>query len=90
MGFGTFLMAVAGPLARKVLVSLGFGLVTYAAVSAALAAALDAAKAAWAGLAGEALALIQIAGINTAASILAGALVARVALQMTKRIGLVK
>ncbi len=88
-GFGTFLVALAGPVVKRALVSLGFGIISYAAVSAALASALGAAKAAWSGLGGEALALIQMAGVSTAASILAGALIARVALQFTKKLGLV-
>lgn len=91
-GLGTFLAAAAGPVVKRALVALGFGVVSYAAMTAALNAALSAAKAAWAGLAGfpEALALIQIAGVNTAASIIAGALVARVAMQSLKRLELVK
>lgn len=91
-GLGTFLAAIAGPVVKRALVALGFGVVSYAAMTAALNAALGAAKAAWAGLAGfpEALALVQIAGVNTAASIIAGALVARVAMQSLKRLELVK
>lgn len=91
-GFGTFLASIAGPIAKRVLTALGFGLVSYAAISAALNAALSAAKSAWAGLSGfpEALAIIQIAGVNTYASIIAGALVARVALQSMKRLELIK
>lgn len=91
-GFGTFLAAIAGSLAKRVLTAIGIGIVSYAAMSAALNAALAAAKNAWAGLAGfpEALALLQMAGVSTAASIIAGALVARVALQSLKKLELVK
>jgi hypothetical protein len=87
---GAFLLAMVGPLVRRALVSLGVGVLSYAAVSVALNAALASAKAAWAGLTGDTLALIQMAGVSTAASILAGALVARVALQFTKKLGYVK
>ena len=91
-GFGSFLAAIAGSLAKRVLTAIGIGIVSYAAMSAALNAALVAAKNAWAGLAGfpEALALVQMAGVSTAASIIAGALVARVALQSLKKLELVK
>ncbi len=91
-GLGTFLAAAVGPLVKKGLQALGFGVVSYVAMKAALDAALNAAKAAWSGLAGfpEALALIQMAGVNTAASIIAGALVARLALQSLKKLELVK
>jgi len=91
-GLGTFLNAIAGTLAKRVLSALGIGIVSYAAMSAALNSALAAAKGAWAGLAGfpEALALIQMAGVTSAASIIAGALIARVALQSFKKLELVK
>ena len=91
-GLGTFLNAIAGTLAKRVLSALGIGVVSYAAMSAALNSLLSAAKGALAGLAGfpESLALIQMAGITSAASIIAGALVARVALQSFKRLELVK
>jgi Protein of unknown function (DUF2523) len=89
-GIGTWLVSLAGPLVRKALLSLGIGVVSYAAVSTALNAMLSAAKAAWSGLAGDALALVQMAGVNTAASILAGALIARVSLQVVKRLELVR
>lgn len=91
-GLGTFLAAIAGPVVKRALQALGFGLVSYAAMKVALDAALNAAKSAWAGLAGfpEALSLIQMAGVNTAASIIAGALVARLALQSLKKLELVK
>ena len=91
-GLGTFLVAVAGPVVKRAMIALGFGVVSYAGMAAALDAALSAAKSAWAGLSGfpEALALVQMAGVNTAASIIAGALVARVALQSLKKLELVK
>ena len=85
MNFGAFLVGLAGPFIKKALVSLGVGIVSYAAVSAALTQVLSSAKSAWSGLGGDALALIQMAGVNTAASILAGALVARVSLQILKK-----
>lgn len=87
-GLGTFLVAVAGPIAKKVMVSLGFGVASYAAVSAALAAVLSSARGAWGGLGGDALQLIELAGVGVAASIYAGALTARVSLQVLKRLEL--
>lgn len=89
-GFGSFLVSLAGPVVKKALTSLGIGIVSYAAVSAALGAALGAAKAAWSGIGADTLALIQMAGVNTAASILAGALTARVAMSIMKKMDLVK
>lgn len=88
-GFGTFLVALAAPAVKRALIALGIGVVSYGAVSVALASALTAARSAWGGLGGEALQLVQLAGVNTAASIMAGALIARVGLQFTKRLGMV-
>lgn len=85
MGLGTFLASIAGPLAKKVMVSLGIGVVSYAALTAALAAVLSSAKSAWGGLGGDVLALIEMAGVGVAASIFAGALMARVSMQVLKR-----
>ncbi len=80
-----FLMLMVGPLAKKVLTALGIGLVSYAAVSTGLAAAIGAAKAAWAGFAGDALSIVQLAGVGEAISIICGALTARVGLMVLKK-----
>lgn len=85
-GFGTFLVSLAGPAIRKIMLSLGLGVASYAAVTVALNSVLSNAKAAWGGLGGDALALVQIAGLNTAMSIVAGALIARVAMMALKKI----
>lgn len=85
----SFLTAMAGPLARRVLVSLGFGIVSYAAVSALVNTMIASAKSAWSGLGGDVLSLIQLSGANTAISIICGAMVARVALQAVKKLQLV-
>lgn len=89
-GLGSWLVSLSGPIIKKALTSIGVGVVSYAAVAGALNVALGAAKAAWGQMAGEALALVQMAGVNTAASILAGALTARVALSVFKKLELVK
>lgn len=87
---GTWLVSLAGPLIRKMLMSLGIGVASYAAISTALNAALDQAKSAWSGLGGDSLALIQIAGISTALSIIAGGVVARVGLMALKKLEVLK
>lgn len=85
----SFLAGMAGPLARRVLVSLGFGIVSYAAIAALLNTMIQSAKAAWGGLGGDVLSLIQLSGANTALSIICGAMVARVALQAVKKLQLI-
>lgn len=83
---GTWLVGLAGPFVRKMLVSLGIGVASYAAITVALDSALGAAKSAWAGLGGDALSLVQMAGVSTAMSIIAGALIARAALMAINKL----
>jgi hypothetical protein len=89
-GVGTWLVSLAAPLTRKVLASIGVGVVSYAAISVALNAALDAAKSAWAGFGGDALAIVQLAGVSEAMSIIAGALIARVSVMALNKLELLK
>ena len=77
---GTWLVSLAGPIIRKMMMSLGIGVASYAAITAALNSAIGAAKAAWGGLGGDALNLIELTGAGQALGIITGALVARAAL----------
>lgn len=83
---GAFLAAAVGPLAKRVLTALGFGVVSFAAVQAAIGGLLNQAQSAWGGLAGDTAAYLALGGYNTALSILGGALTARVALMVLKRL----
>jgi hypothetical protein len=85
LGWGSWLLAVSAPVAKRVLTSLGFGVVTYVGMDAALSSALTAAKSAWGGMGADVASMVAMAGVNTAASILAGALTARLALEVAKR-----
>lgn len=85
MGWGTWLIAMVAPIVKRVLLALGIGVATYVGMDAALGSALSAAKSAWGGLGADVAAFMAMAGVNTAASILAGALTARVALEVVKR-----
>lgn len=67
------LMALGGPLARKVLASLGIGFLAFQGVDAAVMAALGSIKSNFAGIAADAAAIIAISGLNTAFGIIAGA-----------------
>lgn len=72
MNFASFLMMIAGPLARKVLVALGIGFLTFQGVDAAISGALGAAKSSFGGVTGDVAQLIAISGINWAMGIIAG------------------
>lgn len=85
---GGFLAAAAGPIAKRVLSSIGIGVVTYAGVDLAVNALLSQAKSAWAGTVGDVAAYVAMSGANQALSIIAGAIAARVAFMSLKRLAL--
>lgn len=89
-GLGSFLVAITGPVVKKAMIALGFGIVSYAAIATALNAALDQARNAWGGLGGDALALVNMSGASTALSIVAGALVARVSIMSLKKLEILR
>ena len=89
-GLGTLLVGLAGPVAKKVLTSLGFGIVSFAAMSSALNAALAAARNTLTGFTGEAAAMVQLSGVFVGFSIIAGALVARLSLSSLKKLDILK
>lgn len=84
-GWGTFLAAVAGPLAKRVAVSLGFGVLTLVGVTAAIQTGVNAAKAAVGGMTGVVADICAIAGLFSALSIIAGGLVASGTLMVAKK-----
>lgn len=88
MPLAALLGAIAWPLVSRVLVALGIGIVTYAGMDVALTAALDASKAAMGGLPANAAAILAMAGVFQAMGIIAGGLVAGVALMVTTRFAL--
>lgn len=89
-GMAGFLVTLAGPLARKVLTSLGFGLVSYAAVSTALTAAFNSAKSALNGMSMDVMNLVSLSGVLTGISIIAGAMIARVSLNAIKKLEILR
>lgn len=86
--FAALLTALASPIARQVMISLGLGVITFAGVDVAVNSILGQAKTAWAGsFTGDVAQLLAMAGANTALSIIAGAIIARVSMMVLKRIG---
>ncbi|MFN5048841.1 DUF2523 family protein [Roseateles sp.] len=86
MTWAAFIMALVGPVVKRVLASLGLGIVTFTGVDLAVSSVLSQAKAAWAGgLVGDAAQLVAMAGGNTALGIIAGGITARVTMIALKR-----
>ncbi|WP_423200317.1 DUF2523 family protein [Cupriavidus sp. H19C3] len=84
---GAFLMALAAPLARQVLVSLGIGLITYVGLDTAVSGALAAAKSSLGQMPASVAAILARGGIFTAMSIVAGGITARMSMMVLKRMG---
>lgn len=84
---GAFLASFAGPLAKRVLAALGIGVISFAAVSAALAAMISAAQTAYNGFPAYAAAFAGLSGLGDALGMIAGALVFRVAYTSLPKLG---
>ena len=74
------LTALAGPLAKKVLTSLGIGFLTYTGLDTAVSYGLGLAKSSLSGLTGDIAQIAAMSGLFTALSVIAGGIVASLAL----------
>lgn len=81
-----WLVGLAGPIVSRVLAQLAIGYVTYKGLDTAISALLASARASWSGMGGDIAAFVAMSGLNTAVSIVAGAVVARVAMIPLKRL----
>jgi hypothetical protein len=75
--FSGVLTALAAPLAKKVLAALGMGVVSYAAITAALAAVTSAVTSAYGAITGDLAAILSLAGFGQALGIILGAMASR-------------
>lgn len=82
------LTALAGPLAKKVLTSLGFGLVTYVGLDTAVTAGLAAAKASLGGISADYAAIAAMFGLFTACSVIAGGITAGLTMMAFKKLSI--
>lgn len=88
MNWASFIMGLVSPIARRVLASLGLGVITYTGVDAAVSSLLSQAKSAWSGgFGGDVAQLVAMSGANTALGIIAGGIVGRVTMIALKRFG---
>ncbi|MBX3617493.1 DUF2523 domain-containing protein [Nitrosomonas sp.] len=86
---GSFLESIAAPIVRKVLVSLGFGIVTFGVITTTLNQLLSIAQSNYSSITGIASSLLAIAGAGEAMGIIAAALVFRATFMSGKALRLV-
>lgn len=87
--FANLMVALASPVARSVLVALGFAVVTYEGASMALDMLIDQAIANWTGLPADVTQYLAMAGVHDGLALVSGSLSARVALWSAKALELV-
>lgn len=86
---GSWLVALAAPAVRQVLLSLGIGLVSYAALSSVLTDLLSQAKSYFSGMPSDLSGLVGLMGGGEILSIVAGGMIARTALAAVKKFGII-
>lgn len=83
----SFLIAAVGPLAKRVLVALGIGTITYAGLDVAFGAAKNLVISSYGQMSGDVANLVSLAGVGQAIGIILGALAARVAMTALSHLG---
>lgn len=83
----TWLMALAAPLAKRVLIALGIGVISYAGYSSIVDQVRSAVIAQWGSLSASAAALLSIGGVGESLGIILAAVSARAALMAAERFG---
>jgi len=84
---GGFLASAVGPLAKRVLSSLGFGMIGFAAISTALNTLLASAQSAYSGMPQYAAAFLGLAGVGTGLGMVSAALIFRAAYIAMPKLG---
>ena len=86
--WGSFLGAAAGPLAKKVLTSLGVGVISYTAAKAVIDQVTASVTSSMNGIGSDVYQLLALAGFVDAVSIAIAAVTAAAALAFGKRLGM--
>lgn len=86
---GSFFTNSAGAIAKRVLIALGFGLISTVGITIELNKALDLAHASYNSIGGYSLALLGLSGCGYALGIIAGAMVFRVSMNATSQLGVI-
>lgn len=86
---GAFLAGAVTPLAKRVVVGLGLGIVSFAAISALVNQLITLAQTEYSGLPQMALGLAGLLGLGDALGMISGAMIVRVSLTTMKKFGVV-
>ena len=81
-----WLLAMAGPLAARVLAALGIGWVSFAAYEVLVDAVVGSIGGLWGGLVGSVAAMAGLLGLTTAVGVMCGAMAARVSLIVANKV----
>lgn len=87
MPLAAFFLSLAGPLARKVLLALGLGVVSYAGLNLIADQLRDVITEKYSLLSGPVLDLLNLIGFGQAVGIVLGAIIARAAFAAISKIG---
>ncbi|WP_270806476.1 DUF2523 domain-containing protein [Aeromonas sp. QDB62] len=85
MNIAAWLLSIAGPIVTRVLIQLGVGVVSYAAVVVAVNTLISRARGNYDNLPSDILQVFAIAGFNDAFGIVVAAIMARLSIQVWKR-----
>lgn len=85
--FFAVLGQLIGPIVRKVLVALGFGIISYVAVKATIDGLISQAQGYFQGLPSSVLDYVALVGIGDCFGIIAGAISVRLGLQFAEKLG---
>ena len=84
--WANFLIWIAGPIAIRVLTTLGLGVVSFTGFTAVLAFAYNSMQASFSGLPADAMSLLFLSGMPQGMAIILSALSARIALAQVSKI----
>lgn len=86
MSFAAFLLSITGSVAARVLVSLGFGIFTYAALTTLASAVISNAQSTYNAINPTVLQLLNLGGVGQFLGIIAAGMTTRAALSAVKKL----
>lgn len=87
MPLAAWVLALVGPIVKKVFLALGVGVVTYASLNLLGTQITNAVLGAWGGVSGSILQIVSLAGLPDCIGITLGAINARIALIAVSKFG---